>query len=194
MADRQLDKATAGETADLSTLTLGPSVRDSQTVTPTGESTQQLIHGVRLFPRVTHIDDRGSLVEMFDPRWDFDDAPLVYAYCFTVRPGRTKGWALHKLHVDRYFNLQGEAEVVLYDVRPDSPTCGQLNRIRMSEFNRGLLRIPTFVWHATRNLGSGDFVSVNFPTVPYDHSAPDKYRLPLDSPLIPFSFDGSAGW
>ena len=37
-------------------------------------------------------------------------------------------------------------------------------------------------------------VGTNFPTVPYDHADPDKYRLPVDSPLIPYSFDGTPGW
>ena len=35
---------------------------------------------------------------------------------------------------------------------------------------------------------------VNYPTIQYDHSNPDKYRLPLDTDLIPFSFDGAKGW
>ena len=29
---------------------------------------------------------------------------------------------------------------------------------------------------------------VNFPTRPYLHEKPDKYRLPIDTPLIPFKF------
>ena len=193
MADSEAG-TTAIEASDLSSLTIGASIRDVQTVTPKGEATERLIEGVKLHPVVTHIDDRGSLVEMFDPRWSFDDVPLVYAYSFSIRPGRTKGWALHKLHVDRYFNLQGEVEVVLYDVRPESQTCGRINRIRMSEFNRGLLSIPAFVWHATRNLASENFVAVNFPTRPFDHANPDKYRLPLDTPLIPYSFETTPGW
>ncbi len=86
--------------------------------------------------------------------------------------------AIHKEHDDRYFNLQGEVEVILYDVRPDSVTCGQLSRIRLSEFDRCLFSIPRLVWHTRRNLGHKDFIGVNFPTVPYDHANPDKSRLP----------------
>jgi dTDP-4-dehydrorhamnose 3,5-epimerase len=35
---------------------------------------------------------------------------------------------------------------------------------------------------------------VNFPTIPYDHADPDKYRLPIDTTLIPFSFGSAHGW
>jgi dTDP-4-dehydrorhamnose 3,5-epimerase len=31
-------------------------------------------------------------------------------------------------------------------------------------------------------------LAVNFPTVPYDRVRPDKYRLPIDTDLIPHRF------
>ncbi|MEA2621181.1 MAG: hypothetical protein QOH61_91 [Chloroflexota bacterium] len=179
---------------DLAQLTLGAAIRDAQTVTPKGTLTARLPDGVSIRPAVTHVDDRGSLVEMYDPRWEWHEDPLVYVYAFTVRPGHAKGWAAHKAHEDRYFILQGEGEVVLYDVRPDSSTCGMLSRISVSEMQRGLMNIPALVWHATRNFGTTDLVGINFPTVPFDHANPDKYRLPLDTPLIPHSFGGAPGW
>ena len=142
----------------------------------------------------TQVDDRGWLVELFNPKWDWLTDPFAYAYVTTIRPGYAKGWGLHKEHMDRYFLLFGEVEVVLYDVRPGSATCGQIAKVRMSEFDRGLLSIPSHVWHAAHNLGSRDVVIVNFPTVAYDHANPDKYSLPLDSDLIPYSFAGTPGW
>ena len=33
--------------------------------------------------------------------------------------------------------------------------------------------------------GSRDVVVVNFPTIQYDHTSPDKYRLPLDTEQLP---------
>ena len=167
---------------------------DVQTVNPDGESTLGTIDGLTFRDAVTHTDDRGTVVEMFDPRWNWHPDPLVFVYSFTIRPGIVKGWGLHKRHEDRYFILQGEMEVVLYDVRPDSSTYGQVSKIVLSEHHRRLVNIPKYVWHADHNIGSRDVVVVNFPTIQYDHSAPDKYRLPLDTDLIPYSFGDARGW
>ena len=53
--------------------------------------------------------------------------------------------------------------------------------------------IPAGIWHADHNIGSRDAVVVNFPTIPYDHASPDKYRLPLDTDRIPYRFEPSRG-
>ena len=169
-------------------------VRDQQTVTAQGELVQRLPAGVSFHDVATHADRRGTVCELFDPRWGWSAGALVFAYCFTIRPGMIKGWAMHKLHEDRYAILQGEVEVVLYDERPESPTYKLTAPIVLSEHRRRLMNIPSGVWHATRNLGKNDAVIVNFPTMPYDHANPDKYRLPLDSDRIPFAFDQRTGY
>lgn len=89
---------------------------------------------------------------------------------------------------------RGEMELVLYDVRPDSSTCGLVSRIVLSEHHRRLVSVPKFVWHADVNIGQRNCVAINFPTSPYDHADPDKYRLPLDTPLIPYSLAGYRGF
>jgi dTDP-4-dehydrorhamnose 3,5-epimerase len=189
------DFTTRALSADASLLeqTLAAAAKDSQMVTAEGRSANALIEGVQFRELPTHVDERGSVMEMYDPRWNWHSEPMVFAYCFTVRPGIVKGWGLHKLHEDRYCLLQGEMELVLYDVRPGSTTCGQVSRIVLSEYNRRIVNIPSFVWHADYNFGSRDTLVVNFPTKPYDHANPDKYRLPIDSPHIPHTFFGARG-
>ena len=133
-------------------------------------------------------------MELFDPRWEWHPEPLVFAYCFTLRPGTVKGWNLHKEHEDRYVLLQGEMELVLYDPRPDSPTTGEVCRIPLTPYRRCIVNIPRNVWHADHNIGASDVLAVNFPTMAYDHARPDKYRLPIDTDLIPHRFpDGVRG-
>ena len=168
--------------------------RDRQTVDSTGERVDALPHGLTIRDATTHVDDRGTVCELFDPRWGWHPDPLVFAYTFTIRPGRIKGWGMHREHEDRYFILSGEMEVVLYDEREDSPTSGLVTSVVMSEHRRGLMNIPAGVWHANRNLGERDVVVVNFPTIPYDHENPDKYRLPLDTDRIPYRFEDPRGW
>jgi dTDP-4-dehydrorhamnose 3,5-epimerase len=169
-------------------------VQDRQTVTPDGESLQPLPAGVRFRDAITHVDDRGTVCEMFDPRWNWHEDPLVFVYTFTIRPGMIKGWGMHKKHEDRYLLLYGEMELVLYDDRAESPTRGLVSKIYLSEFRRRLVNIPAGVWHADHNIGNKDVVVVNFPTIQYDHTSPDKYRLSLDTDQIPHKFADPRGW
>lgn len=175
-------------------LTLEAAVRDQQTVTAEGERFEQFVDGMHLRPLPTHTDARGSVTELFDHRWQWHPDPLVFVYTFTIRPGFVKGWNLHRQHEDRYAILKGEMELVLFDPRPESATAGKISRILLTEQARSLVNVPRNVWHADYNIGTTDVVVVNFPTAPYDHANPDKYRLPIDTDLIPYSFKGAKGW
>ncbi len=173
---------------------MSDATRDAPTVSTSGAELQPLPDGVGFRDAVTHVDDRGSLCELFDPRWGWSGHDLVYAYVTTVRPGMIKGWGMHLDHEDRYFILFGELEVVLYDDRESSPTRGLVSKIYLTEHRRRLMNIPEGVWHAIRNVGSTDVTVINFPTKPYDHENPDKYRLPVDTDQIPYTFaEGARG-
>ena len=103
-------------------------VRDVPTVGAAGRRRPRL-EGVVVAPAVVHADHRGTLMEAVnfdDPFWE---EPVVYAYAFTVAPGRIKGWGMHKRQTDRYVALAGRLRVVLYDGRPDSPTFERLRRV-----------------------------------------------------------------
>jgi dTDP-4-dehydrorhamnose 3,5-epimerase len=174
--------------------TLAAARRDRQMVTADGRPLRRLTEGVEIRPTPTHVDSRGSVCELFDPRWGWHPDPLVFAYFFTIRPGVAKGWNLHREHEDRYALIQGDMDLVLYDPRPESSTCGEVCRITLSAHSRCVVNVPRNVWHADHNVGTTDVLVVNFPTTPYDHANPDKYRLPLDTDLIPYSFSGVTGW
>jgi len=167
--------------------------RDEATVSAGGDSLVRLPHGVSVRELVTHVDDRGSVCELLDARWPNGREPMVYAYTFTVRPGYIKGWGIHRHHEDRYALLYGEMELHLYDDREDSPTHHQLSKVVLSEYRRRLVNIPPGIWHLDRNIGPKDAVVVNFPTKPYDHANPDKYRLPPNNDYIPIRFPEARG-
>jgi dTDP-4-dehydrorhamnose 3,5-epimerase len=173
--------------------TLAAARRDQQMATPEGQAIRRLTEGVRIRSLPTHTDQRGTVCELYDLRWAWHDEPLVFAYCFTIRPGIVKGWNLHREHDDRYALILGEMELVLYDPRPESSTSGELCKLILSGSQRCLVNIPRNVWHADHNIGTTDVVVVNFPTIAYDHAKPDKYRLPLDTDLIPYSFGNARG-
>jgi dTDP-4-dehydrorhamnose 3,5-epimerase len=162
-----------------------PARRDVQTVRATGERLEALPEGMALRALTTHPDERGTVCELYDPRWMVQADAMVFAYAFTIRPGLAKGWGIHRAHHDRYAFLHGELELVLYDEREDSRTSGMVATIVLSELHRQLITIPPGVWHAERNIGDSDVMVVNFPTIPYDHADPDKERLPLDTHELP---------
>jgi dTDP-4-dehydrorhamnose 3,5-epimerase len=161
-------------------------LKDGASVTSAGEDLQERISGVRLRRPPTHADGRGTLTEIYDLRWRFDDDPLVYVYHVTVGPGQVKGWVAHRLQSDRLFVYAGVLRIVLYDGRTDSPTRGTVNVFHLGGHDRALLSIPAGVWHAVQNVGADEGAFVNLPSRPYVHEDPDKHRLPLDNDVIPF--------
>jgi dTDP-4-dehydrorhamnose 3,5-epimerase len=76
--------------------------------------------------------------------------------------------------------------VALCDLRPDSPTAGNLTSLEVGADLPVFLTIAPLVAHGVQNLGSERAAFVNLPTDVYHPDAPDKLRLPFDSPLIPF--------
>jgi dTDP-4-dehydrorhamnose 3,5-epimerase len=168
--------------------------RDTQTATPEGRPLRSLIAGVAVREATTIADERGEVSEIFNPAWDFSEAPLVYVYQVIIRPGRVKGWVVHREQDDRLFISLGVVKIVLYDDRDGSPTHGQINEIVLGERARGLVIIPRGVYHALQNVGTVDALFINLPTRPYNHANPDKYRLPLDTDAIPYRFESRLGW
>lgn len=168
--------------------------RDIQRVEPDGRKVEQRIDGVLVREAVTHLDERGELVEIFNPAWGFTDFPMVYAYVTTVRPAKVKGWLLHRIQTDRLFPCMGSLRIVLYDARPGSATNGMLNEFVFGERRRAMIVIPPGVFHALQNVGTDEGLFFNLPSEPYNHSNPDKYRLPLDTDQIPFSDWTGPGW
>jgi dTDP-4-dehydrorhamnose 3,5-epimerase len=164
-------------------------VRDHATVDAEGRRLDVTIEGVvllRLGP--IHVDHRGSLLEVIDAGDPFWRDPIVYAYRFTILPGRIKGWGMHELQTDRYLLASGRLRVVLYDGRRDSPSFEELNQIYFADEAPGLLSIPPGVWHADQNIGGTEAAIINFPTRPFDRAKPDKYRIDPHGGEIPFDF------
>jgi dTDP-4-dehydrorhamnose 3,5-epimerase len=162
-------------------------VRDAPTVTEGGQRRPQL-DGVVTTAGAVHFDHRGTLMEVVNFDTPFWQEPVVYAYTFTVLPGRIKGWGMHRHQTDRYVTLSGRLRVVLYDGRVESPTFQRFAEFSFSDEAPGCLRIPPGVWHADQNVGEGRCRVINFPTRPYDRDAPDKYRIDPGSGEIPFDF------
>jgi dTDP-4-dehydrorhamnose 3,5-epimerase len=170
---------------------LEQATKDAASVTSEGKRIQIPIAGVELRRPPTQADHRGSITEIYDLRWGFTDDPLVYVYHVTVNPGQVKGWVMHREQNDRLFAYSGTLKIVLYDARNDSETFGSLNVFHLGGHDRALLSIPAGVWHAVHNVGYEEASFVNLPSRPYDHADPDKYRLPLETDVIPYRLKAS---
>ena len=114
--------------------------------------------------------------------------PVVHIYQSRLFPGAIGAWSCHAKSVDRLFVNQGHVKVVLYDGREDSPTHGQLMELHVGDARPTFLVVPIGVWHGLQNLGATDALMLNFPTHAYDYEDPDHYRLPWDTPEIPYTW------
>lgn len=162
--------------------------QDVPTVTREGKARPTPIDGVVVERTAMYADDRGALIPFIDGRRPFWAEPVVYGYCFTIRPGRIKGWGMHELQTDRYFLARGNVRVALFDGREDSSTRGAVHEVFFTPETPGLVSIPPGVWHADQNWGDADALVTNYPTHPYDPDVPDKHRIDPHAGVIPFDW------
>lgn len=164
-------------------------VQDTQTVTaewnPLG---QTLIDGVRI-REVRHVPKAsGRLTEIYRRDWLTDAEAVDQVFQVVLQPGRITAWHAHERTLDRLFACEGSARIVLYDPRPGSPTRGLINQFMFGEHRPALVVIPPRVWHGLQNVGTTPLHVLNLVDRAYDYAAPDHWRIPADSPHVPFTF------
>ena len=146
-----------------------------------------MIDGVILKLLTVHADDRGLLMEVIR-----DDEPVfksVKQTTFTIAyPGVIKAFHWHKRQWDVWFFSSGMAQVVLYDLREGSPTCGRTQVVYMGERRPAVLAIPPGVAHGYRVLGNVPAGLFYHTTEHYDPAAPDEERFAFDDPRVGFDW------
>lgn len=161
--------------------------------TPEGPEYQEIridnqIAGVELRRLEQKADGRGNLVVLMSDRHGANYV-TPHVYMVTAAARSIRAWVYHKRQSDRLAYTQGTIRVVLYDLRPDSPTRGAVNVLDVGAANKVMLTIPPFVVHGVQNLGDQDTSFVNMPTRAYDPADPDKARIPWNDPRIPYRFE-----
>ncbi|MEW6232441.1 MAG: dTDP-4-dehydrorhamnose 3,5-epimerase family protein [Chloroflexota bacterium] len=146
-----------------------------------------MIEGVSVKQLKVIADERGYLFEMLRSDDEFFQR-FGYTYLTAVYPGVVKAWHYHKVQTDHFVCVRGMAKVVLYDGRQDSTTFGEVNEFFMGDRNPILLVIPPLVMHGMKGIGTETALIINHPTEAYNHQQPDEYRLPWDSPEIPYDW------
>lgn len=162
--------------------------KDVQTITARWKpSEQRLIDGVRVKEIANVPKSNGYLTEMFREEWNL--GPRVdQVFQVVLFPGAISAWHAHALTIDRLFASVGLFHIVLYDSREGSPTKGHVNQFRFGTVRAALVLVPPRVWHGVKNIGDAPGVLMNLPDRAYSYEDPDHWRVPPDSPEIPFRF------
>lgn len=147
----------------------------------------QTLNDVIIKPLITHTDDRGFFREVLR-----DDDKLLSNFGQTsvteTYPGVIKAFHYHEKQDDLWYVASGMAQVVLYDMRKDSPTYKQTQVIIAGDQNPVLIYIPIGVAHGYRVLGEKSVMLFYHTTMSYDPKNPDEKRIAFDDPEIGFDW------
>ncbi len=185
----------------------GREARSDRLLVP-AEPTAIRIVGSRPIPRTFHQDARGFLIETMraDDR-EVRGSEFQMSYLSLTVPGQFRDadrWHVHRVQTDRFVVVLGEMILAMLDDRPDSPSFGRLEVVRMCgmsssepthstplEIVTHLVAIPPGVMHCIANLGSEPFLLQNYPTELYNPG--DEGRV-LFATKVVRSLDGPFSW
>ena len=143
------------------------------------------IQGVRIVRLKKVVNARGHLMEV----QRHDDEHFIgfgQAYVTATLPGVVKAWYRHHRQIDQLTLVRGDALVVLFDDRPQSPSVGQTLACALSDDSPALVQIPPGVWHGFQARGSEPLYLLHLNSVAQQADAPDEDRLPPDTIDIPY--------
>ena len=135
----------------------------------------------------------GVLTEIFRVDWGLDNGRIGQVFQKLLWPGCLSAWHVHPHTTDRLFVNLGLLKIVLYDARAESATRGAVNEFVFGAARPALVVIPPGVWHGVLNTGPEPAALLNLVDHAYCYEAPDHWRLPPDSPEIPFRWGLPSG-
>jgi dTDP-4-dehydrorhamnose 3,5-epimerase len=149
---------------------------------------RELIEGVTCREVRSVVTANGVTTELYRNDWGIVDGDFQQALHVALRSGAVSAWHQHHERWDFLFAVGGHIRLVLYDPREDSATHGQVDVLHLAPQRPMLVAVPPYIWHGVQNLSSGGSSFLNFFDRPYDYDDPDEWRLPPDSPEIPYRF------
>jgi dTDP-4-dehydrorhamnose 3,5-epimerase len=166
--------------------------RDRQSVMRDWQPQLHLIDGVIIKEVRNVAKDNGIVTEMWRDDWDLPGSHVAQVFQASLEAGSISAWHVHRHATDRLFANHGLLKIALYDARAGSRSHGRVNVIRCGTARPLLVVVPPGVWHGVQNLGSTVALLVNMPDRAYRYESPDHWRLPHDTPEIPYSFTSIA--
>ncbi|MBI4099624.1 dTDP-4-dehydrorhamnose 3,5-epimerase family protein [Candidatus Microgenomates bacterium] len=118
------------------------------------------IEGVYAKNLKTWVDGRGDLTEIWSLSWEDKDklAPIEHVYYNLTDQGVTKGWHWHTKTFSQFVCPAGKMQVVLFDLRQDSPSFGEVNQFICSSKNPMYIKIPPYVLKGWKALEPGALI------------------------------------
>ncbi len=127
---------------------------------------KKIISGVKITKLKVIKDPRGFIFRMIRKN-DKIFKQFGEIYFSGFKPGKKKGWNLHKKMSINLVCIKGKIKVVLYDYRPRSDTFKQVNKFVLSRKKYFLITIPPNIWCGYKNLSSKESILVNCSTMVY---------------------------
>jgi|SRR3989338_1140269 len=111
-------------------------------------------------------DERGAIYHMMKNN-DHVFTQFGETYGSWVHPGAIKAWHVHKIMTLNYVVPVGKIKLVLCDLRPNSPTKGQIMEIFLGKENYARVTIPPGIANGFKGIGNEDSLVINIPTHAY---------------------------
>jgi dTDP-4-dehydrorhamnose 3,5-epimerase len=127
----------------------------------------------------TLVDGRGDLTELWSKPWSEKEdiaKEVKHVYFNTTHEGVVKAWHLQEKTTSQYTCVLGKMQIVLVDVRRESPTYKHVNQFMIGEKNPSFIKIPPGILKAWKSI-KGDSVIINLLTTT---DLKDNYRYSWD--------------
>ena len=126
-----------------------------------------MIKGVKIIPLKQILDERGKVMHMLKCT-DSHFEKFGEIYFSVAFPGAIKAWHKHSTMTLNNAVISGNAKLVLYDARKDSPTKGELMELFIGEGNYCLVKIPPGIINGYKAYGDKPVILANCATEPHD--------------------------
>ena len=145
-----------------------------------------MIDGVKIVPLRQIVDERGKIMHMVKATDEhFVGFGEIYFSC--AWPGTVKAWHIHQTMTVNNAVISGRAKLVLYDMRPESPTRGELQEVYIGEDNYSLVQMPPGIANGYKACGDKLVILANCASEPHDPQ--EMLRLDPFTPEIPYHWD-----
>ena len=126
-----------------------------------------MIDGVKIVPLRQIVDERGKIMHMLKAT---DEHFLAFGeiYFSCSWPGAVKAWHIHRTMTINNAVVSGRAKLVMYDLREDSPTKGELQEVFFGEDNYVLVQMPPGIANGYKAYGDKMVILANAATEPHD--------------------------